>query len=230
MNKIPLIGAPAVYNESAFSDSKFVKLTDCSAFDIKLQYPLMKLRNSVAECYVREELSDRLLAAADLLPKGIRLRIFDTWRPLALQIELYEYYSKSIIRKFGLENEEKEKREEIISRYVSYPENNVLLPPVHTTGGAVDLTLIDSDGNELDMGTEFDSFSEAASTAYYEQSGADTKIRDNRRMLYKAMTGAGFTNLPSEWWHYDFGDRFWAYYNRKPAIYNGVFTAGGIRL
>ena len=119
---------------------------------------------------------------------------------------------------------------QIISRYVSYPENNVLLPPVHTTGGAVDLTLIDSDGNELDMGTEFDSFSEAASTAYYEQVGTDTKIRDNRRMLYNAMTGAGFTNLPSEWWHYDFGDRFWAYYNRKPAIYKGVFTAGGIRL
>lgn len=230
MNKIPEIGAPMVYNETAFSMSKFVKLTDCSAFDVKLQYPLMQLRNSVSECYVREELSDLLQSAANLLPNGIRLRIYDTWRPLALQVELYEHYSEEIIRKFGLENEEQEKREEIISRYVSYPEDNILLPPVHTTGGAVDLTLIDSDGNELDMGTEFDSFSEAARTDYFEHAGSDTRIRDNRRILFNAMTKAGFTNLPSEWWHYDFGDRFWAYYNKKPAIYNGVFTAGGIRL
>ena len=38
------------------------------------------------------------------------------------------------------------------------------------------------------------------------------------------MTKAGFTNLPSEWWHYDYGDRFWAYYNKCSAIYEGVFT------
>ncbi len=37
----------------------------------------------------------------------------------------------------------------------------------------------------------------------------DEQVRENRRLLYYAMIDAGFTNLPSEWWHYDYGDRFW---------------------
>ena len=40
--------------------------------------------------------------------------------------------------------------------------------------------------------------------------------------LYNAMIKAGFTNLPSEVWHYDYGNRAWAYYNKKPAIYKGI--------
>ena len=42
-------------------------------------------------------------------------------------------------------------------------------------------------------------------------------------MLYNAMTNAGFTNLPSEIWHYDYGNRAWAFYNNKPSIYKGIF-------
>jgi D-alanyl-D-alanine dipeptidase len=103
---------------------------------------------------------------------------------------------------------------------------NKTVPPVHTTGGAVDLTVIDAQGAALNMGTAFDDFSPAAHTAYYENRRLlpkDAAIRDHRRLLYNAMTAVGFTSLPSEWWHYDFGDRFWGYYKRKPAVYSGVF-------
>ena len=71
------------------------------------------------------------------------------------------------------------------------------------------------------MGTGFDAFSKKTNTVYYE--GINNEIRNNRRLLYYTMIKAGFTNLPSEWWHYDYGDRFWAYYTKKPAIYRGVF-------
>ena len=82
----------------------------------------------------------------------------------------------------------------------------------------------DENGVPLDMGTAFDDFSEASRTDYFETE-FNPAVQENRRMLYGVMTGAGFTNLPGEWWHYDYGDRFWAYYNRCPARYGGVFTA-----
>ncbi len=44
------------------------------------------------------------------------------------------------------------------------------------------------------------------------------------------MLTADFTNLPSEWWHYDYGDRYWASFNRVPVMYGGVFSAGEIKI
>ena len=81
------------------------------------------------------------------------------------------------------------------------------------------------------MGSGFDEFTDRTHTAYYEiNDGGDRSrtIRENRKLLYHVMTESGFTNLPSEWWHYDYGDRFWAYYTKQPALYRGVFTGEGI--
>ena len=91
----------------------------------------------------------------------------------------------------------------------------------------MDITIIGTDGNGLDMGSGFDEFSDRTYTAFYETSGNEI-VKNNRRLLYSIMMDAGFTNLPSEWWHYDFGDRFWAYYNKRPALYRGVFTRNEI--
>ena len=72
------------------------------------------------------------------------------------------------------------------------------------------------------MGTGFDDFTEKSLTSHFESQSSD--IRDNRRLLYRVMTEAGFTNYPLEWWHYDYGDSFWSYYTGKPAIYRGIIT------
>ena len=109
------------------------------------------------------------------------------------------------------------------SLFVSYPSEDPDCPFVHSTGGAVDLTIVDPEGRELDMGTGFDDFSDAANTAYFEKNGSQ-EIRDNRRLLYNVMLAAGFTNYPSEWWHYDFGDRFWAAIKNTDSIYQGIYT------
>ena len=83
------------------------------------------------------------------------------------------------------------------------------------------MDLVDEDTKqELDMGVEFDEFSTLTKTSAFEEKGMDKKIRNNRRILYWSMTKAGFTNLPSEVWHYDYGNRAWAFYNQKETIYN----------
>jgi D-alanyl-D-alanine dipeptidase len=182
------------------------------------------MKTAVKECFVRREVYEMLKNAQENLPDGYRLRIWDTWRPLSLQKELYEVYRQSIIDTFNLSSLSQSEQNEFISKYIAIPSENPDSPPAHTTGGAVDLTLIDVDGNELDMGTAFDDFSEKAETDYFEKHGFDgSVVRKNRRILKSAMESAGFTNLPSEWWHYDYGNRNWALYSKSVAVYKGVF-------
>ena len=226
---IPDRADPERYEVRAFRPSGFLEITDNEYFAVEMQYPLLGMRNAQLRCLVREEVYERLARAAKALPGGMRLKFLDAWRPFALQKELYETYSARIIRDFGLGDRSEEERSAVIRKFVSDPVPDRDVPPVHTTGGAVDVTIIGEDGAELDMGTGFDAFTEKTWTAYFERAGGNlenmtSRIRENRRLLYRVMTGAGFTNLPSEWWHFDDGDRFWAYYEKKPAIYRGVFT------
>lgn len=214
---------PERYEEREFIHSPFVEIKSDEYFDLQMQYPLAGMEHAETGCYVRQEVYEKLVLAAGMLPPGFRLRIWDAWRPFLLQEELYFLYSKDIIRQFGLESSTEEEKRAVIHKFVSEPVDDREVPPAHTTGGAVDLTIIDKAGRELAMGSLFDEFSDRTCTAYFED-GEEKTVKDNRRMLYHIMTEAGFTNLPSEWWHFDYGDRFWAFYRRKPAIYRGVFT------
>ena len=112
---------------------------------------------------------------------------------------------------------------------VSMPSYNILRPAVHSTGGAVDLTIVGPDGETLEMGTGFDEFNDATWTYAFEpDSGTglvNDEARDNRRLLYNVMTEVGFTNLPSEWWHFDYGDGMWAQLKNENAIYAGRLDA-----
>ena len=191
-----------------------------------MQYPVLGMKNAEPQCLMRKEAAERLFAAAKKLPKGYRFRIWDAWRPFALQQELYETYSMNIIRDFGLDQVSESERDAVIRGFVSEPVEDRETPPVHTTGGAVDLTILDASGKELDMGTAFDAFTEKTKTNFFEQADKEPlrTIRENRRLLCRVMLKEGFTNLPSEWWHFDYGDRFWADFKDKTAIYGGAFT------
>ncbi len=222
MKPIPERDEPGYYESTRFVESPFLQINDDDLLLVQMQYPLMNMKNAESRCMVRKEVYDRLREAASALPEGYRLKILDAWRPFALQMELYEVYSRDIIRIFELEDCPEEQQKAVIRKFVSDPVPNREVPPVHTTGGAVDVTIIDESGKELAMGSLFDEFSDRTYTAFFENE-KDKEIRNNRRLLYRVMTDAGFTNLPSEWWHYDYGDRFWGFYNKLPAIYGGVF-------
>jgi len=224
MKAIPHFEEPQLYTEIVPKDSPFVELKDGEFFDVKMKYPVIGMMNSVNECYVRKEVFEMLLEAQKNLPVGYKLRIWDAWRPFALQQELYDSYAKILIKDLKIEDKPFDEQKQIVSKYVSIPVNDTMLPPLHTTGGALDVTLVDEEGRELEMGTEFDEFSPKTATDYYEHTMENNEVRNNRRILYNAMIKAGFTNLPSEWWHYEYGNRVWAYYSNKPAIYKGVFT------
>lgn len=221
--KIPNNKNLDIYINNNFIDEELVEIPINSEIIIEMKYPLLGMENAINKCLVRKEVLNKLLEAKKYLPKGITFKIWDAYRPLSLQKELYYKYKDIIIKEFDLENLSKEEQNKVISNYVSLPSEDENIPPLHSTGGAIDLTLVYIDTKkELDMGVEFDEFSSLTNTNYYEINNINKKIRNNRRILYNAMIKAGFTNLPSEVWHYDYGNRAWAFYKNKEAIYKGI--------
>src|SRR6202034_170784 len=97
------------------------------------------------------------------------------------------------------------------TKYVAKPEG----APPHSTGGAVDVTLRSGEGGELDMGSTSDDTPLRNGSRNYMHSRMITEIaRQNRAMLAAAMVDAGFVNYPAEWWHWSYGDQYWAFRSR----------------
>lgn len=220
----PFPGQPAGLSESA---EPLVDLAETifGVLDVTMMYHRQGVPGAISRCFLRAKAAHRLQKALSMLPEGYGLRIYDAWRPIAVQQALFDAYAEKVRRETAGQGLTEEQLLERIKRFVSIPSYDIRHPSVHNTGGAVDLTLIGPDGRELDMGTAFDDFTPAAYTTAFEASGS-REVRDNRRLLYTCMTTAGFTNLPTEWWHYDYGTAFWSYYTGQPALYTGLLNGG----
>ncbi|MBI1974508.1 MAG: D-alanyl-D-alanine carboxypeptidase family protein [Candidatus Zambryskibacteria bacterium] len=162
---------------------------------------------------LRESAQKLLYVAASYLPNGYKLFVVTAYRPIWMQKELYRRREKQLAIKHPLLMIfQHSKWRKLVNRYTSPPGGSS-----HQYGGAVDIMVIDSKGNRLDMGTTLTDFGMKVHT---ENNLITEKQRKNRKTLYDAMTKAGFVNYPLEWWHYSYGDRMWAAYtNRKECFY-----------
>lgn len=212
----------------SFIDEPFVKVTPTKRIQVQMMYPILNMRNAVTECFMRKTVYDKLLAASRLLPEGYGFCIWDAWRPFLLQKELYDSYASMIIRYFKKESLSPEEQHTFLLKYIGDPIMDPYDSPAHTTGGAVDLTLT-KEGKILKLGTEFDDFTDKTNTNYFETE-EDCDVKQLRRLLYNVMTEAGFTNLPTEWWHYDYGDNNYAKMSGEDVLYTGVFDAKGMKI
>lgn len=149
-----------------------VKYATDNNFTKKVLYP-------TGNVYIRKVVGDSLAAANKYLLKNfsLKLKVFDAYRPLSVQKIMWEI----------MPNED----------YVANPKKGSR----HNRGAAVDVTLVDLEGKELDMGTEYDDFTEKAFITY---ENLPEQILKNRRLLKDTMIKFGFSPLKSEWWHYDF--------------------------
>lgn len=190
------------------------------------QYFLEGLEGALPEVYLREGVFQRIVSAARNLPEGYRIVLLDGWRSIRLQKGLFFAYLERLRKAFP--NEPDGSLKEKASQFVALPSCDPARPSPHLTGGAVDCTIADADGVMLDMGSDFDETSERSATRWFEDrieagdvlSEQEQRVLRNRRMLYTIMCGAGFTNYPEEWWHFDFGDQNWALLSEAPnAIY-----------
>ncbi len=131
-----------------------------------------------AECYTRVKTAKALIKInKELIEKGYRIKFFDCYRPLDVQKKMWEIVPNS--------------------QYVAKPSKG----SIHNRGGAVDITLVDKNGDELDMGTAFDYFGREA---YHDYTKHSDTILANRKLLKQTMEKNGFWSTRTEWWHYNF--------------------------
>lgn len=167
-------------------DTTFVTIQAYSAdfiFDMKYATEDNFLNAKVydcATCILRYKTVKNLIEAnKHFMRKGYRIKLYDCYRPLDIQKKMWQIISNP--------------------EYVANPAKG----SIHNRGGAVDITLVDQDGNELDMGTKFDHFGPESSHFY---SDLPREIIRNRRFLKKIMEKHNFESFDSEWWHYNLID------------------------
>lgn len=138
-----------------------------------------KVLYSTDKVYLRRVVAEALAQVNQFLKKNyaLRLKVFDGYRPLSVQKKMWEIYPDE--------------------RYVADPAKGSR----HNRGAAVDLTLVDATGKEIDMGTPYDDFTEKAHIDYKKLS---RNVLDYRKILRTTMERFGFTVMSTEWWHFNF--------------------------
>ncbi len=165
---------------------------------------------------VRQGLALRLVDARDALPSGVDLKVVEGHRGISDQNAIIEQYTDEL-RELHPSADAVE-LDRLSSRFVA-----PLAVAPHVAGAAVDLTLVDAHGDELWMGTEIDATPEQSEGACFFHAEVDARARRNRAILADALSGAGLVNYPTEWWHWSYGDRYWALMTRAGhALYGPV--------
>ncbi|MEL7622448.1 MAG: M15 family metallopeptidase [Clostridiales bacterium] len=135
-------------------------------------------------CLLQKGTAEKLKKAQAILAAGgYQLLITDAYRPFSVQLKMFELIGNSA--------------------YLANPHRS---PSNHNRGAAVDVTLLDSEGNPLEMPSAIDTFDATAHRAYNPGPGQPPRsqaAKDNMDYLTKVMVECGFTTIKSEWWHYD---------------------------
>jgi len=170
---------------------------------------------------LREGVLARLVTAQERLPSGIAFLVREGHRPLSVQQLLFNRYIAELRKLHRAHSEEQLFRE--ACEFVAPP---AFAP--HSTGGAVDLTMIDTaTGREVEMGSPFNGDpNDTQRAAYTASSGISASARKNRDIMCAALSSVGFANYPTEWWHWSFGDRYWAFTTKQSFAIYGSLEAG----
>ena len=164
--------------------SDFVRLKDLSpdfVYELKYATPDNFLKQAVydyGECYLRKSTAEALVKANEAFKQlGYRIKLFDCYRPLSVQKKMWKILPGT--------------------HYVANPAKG----SKHNRGAAVDLTLVDAEGKELNMGTPFDFFGKEAHHTYTQHS---KEVLENRKLLKETLNKYNFKSIYSEWWHYEY--------------------------
>lgn len=171
------------------------------------------------EFVAREIVVSKLIEAANYLPNGLLLSVKETYRPLGFQQEIFNRRVEKLRASGIYKHLSKTDIFELTSQFIAPPH-----VAGHPTGGAVDVSLIDEMGNELDMGCAYDEDEENSSGKCFSFcSNLNRNVQSNRAILFSCMEKAGFINYPFEWWHWSYGDKYWAAVTGAPnALYSAI--------
>ena len=171
--------------------------------------------NGVSPFSLRSGVVQKLcMAQAELqqAKPGWRIKIFDAYRPVRVQAYMVAHSFYHIAKEMGLNplavNDAQ--RDSVLAkvyRIWSPPNEDPLTPPPHSTGAALDATLVDEHGNDVDMGSPIDFNGDLSNPDYFKDK--NPAVHAHRALLRDVMQHQGFIMHYAEWWHFSFGDQLW---------------------
>ncbi|MBD0268697.1 MAG: D-alanyl-D-alanine dipeptidase [Cyanobacteria bacterium Co-bin8] len=171
--------------------------------------------------YLRQGVLAALLQAQATLAAeypGWRIRVFDAFRPVAVQQFMVDYTFRELVQIQGLDEADlsDDQRQALTAQVYQFwapPSPDPAMPPPHSTGAAVDVTLVDQRGSEVDMGSPIDEISARSFPDHFAGSDdpSEQQWHRHRTLLNRVMVAAGFRRHPQEWWHFSLGDQLWTW-------------------
>jgi len=195
------------------NNEPLVEVKETSRFKINVIH-----KNYEVLYLVRKSITEKLLRVSLSLPKGINLVLIEGYRTTESQQRDWNFSFEKIKKENP--NWTDEQIEQKVGLVVARP-----LPLAnHHCGGAVDVTLVYSDGILLDMGTPC--LDEDIDISFYGKfkmfsEEITDEQKHNRKILRDAMESEDFVWYPNEWWHYCWGDRMWAVYSNQTECFYG---------
>lgn len=167
----------------------------------------------------------KILRAQSNLPHGLRFRLYEGLRSLDIQAMLFdEEKGRVSIREPHLSPADVHAKATLLVSSVLHFDGSKNTPP-HSTGGAVDLEIIDATGAVIDFGMEIKDWTsvppEFCAPAHPR---LGQRASDNRSLLAQVMLQQGFVRFASEWWHFSHGDLYWANHGGHEAAIYGSCT------
>jgi D-alanyl-D-alanine dipeptidase len=196
-------------------------------FRIDLPHPYIKLGadyQGASPYCLRQSVLAALIKAQEYLIwqyPGWQLKIFDAYRPVEVQSYMVRHTFNALsgekkIKQENLSDAEIDSIWQRVYTIWAIPSDNPQTPPPHSTGAAVDLTLVDETGKEIDMGGEIDELSDRSLPNYYADKPEYELYQLRRDILLNVMIKAGFKRHLGEWWHFSLGDQMWTWqYNQE---------------
>lgn len=214
----------------------------CEIFAVVHPHPYEQLGapyDDKSPFYVRQSVLERLLQAQHLLQAsnpGWKIQIFDAYRPLAVQQFMVDYTFAEVLQQKGLTESDLTETErtailELVYEFWALPDADPTKPPPHSTGGAIDITLMDAARQVVDMGSPIDELSPRSYPHHFasSQSGLEQTYHAHRELLNRVMSQAGFRQHPGEWWHFCYGDQMWAWLrNQTDSTFEAIAHYGRV--
>ncbi|WP_367607825.1 M15 family metallopeptidase [Legionella sp. W05-934-2] len=185
------------------------------------EIPILNFRHQ-HHTYVRKTVAEMLVDAQSRMPAGWHIKLIEGHRSEALQQRLFDFLHAQRQKDYPHLSEAElfDITTEVVSPVTNQDGSKNVFP--HGTGAAVDIKLVDNDGHEIELGP----FPEEDNTIdphsfHTHANNVPTEQKEKRAFLCQLMSEVGFVNYPFEWWHYSFGDRYWAYHrNHDFALYD----------
>lgn len=170
--------------------------------DIREVCPTVSIMRPQVIPFVRKRIAEMLAEAAENLPSGYRFGLIEGWRPIERQQRIFDFMWRNASEAFPERSYASLRR--TVCRLCAPTDQKA--PPGHCTGAAVDVWLINDEGEPYDVTSPY-SWIDSTPTYVF---GLTPEAQVNRMIVVDTMLAAGFSNCRDEWWHYSWGDAAWA--------------------